>query len=429
MLRFLTIVVLFPLAFYGAKLTILPVDFYRLLYPIFLGVFVFYILHSRTFYIDYVAAPEIKLIFWLFVISLLFASIVSLYTGNFDFTYLRMHLDYILTCSVVLPLICRFYATSRLSKYDVPFIITAMGTVQALIMIAMLLSFEFQSFVFQFIDIGDANNRLESIYRFRAIGLTGFASYSMAVCQSFIAYMFIPLWMGLRKPYIFALSLLAFIIVVISALLSARTAFIFLIPLYLWITVAAISTFGSKFSNRLLVALLVSVSVISIAIFAISAFGDETFELMISWILEFFSNYSDSGQLSTASTESTKELFFLPSETTILFGDGLYLVNGLYYMQTDIGYLRILLYGGIVGSFLFYAPFVLLFYFGFFYTKKIYGLQFSFLITVFLVLMFIVNIKGSIFFDGFSALKFITLYILLLGVYCRKQSKNSRMGL
>lgn len=75
----------------------------------------------------------------------------------------------------------------------------------------------------------------------------------------------------------------------------------------------------------------------------------------INWILEGFFNFLNTGQFTTHSTTALSAMYIHPDTNTILFGDGYYEVMGRYYMATDVGFLRPLLFWGIFGEILYYA--------------------------------------------------------------------------
>lgn len=422
-------VLLMPLSLYGVKLQQLPLDFHRIFYPFFILTTLYFSFVKRGFFLRSLHPSKVFLL--TLVLSLWFSGVVLIYTGSSDFTYIRMHLDYLLTFFFVMPILGYVFvrnAGSEITKFDLTLVIILSGAVQAVVMILMLFFREFQAFLFAFIDTQGAHMRLDSEYRFRAIGLTGFASYSMAVCQSFVAYLFIPFWMQRRGKLVFLISVAAFFCVVFSALLSARTAFIFVIPLYIWILLVGIIFWRTAFSQRLLFIFFSSAVVVAGVFILLYTSENDVYRRMISWVAELFLNYIDSGKLTTSSTESLKALFFLPSDNTILWGDGKYLIDGVYYKQTDVGYLRVLLYGGIWGSVLLYLSFASLFAMVVIYSVKLYGRAYGGLHVLYFILFFVVNVKGSIFFDGFSALKFIVLYAFLIIIFSYKESRFSRLG-
>ena len=78
----------------------------------------------------------------------------------------------------------------------------------------------------------------------------------------------------------------------------------------------------------------------------------ESLELVFKFGFEIFVNYFESNSIESASTNQMKDMFIWPSSIkTYLIGDGLYtdVINGSYYMQTDIGILRLIYYFGISG--------------------------------------------------------------------------------
>lgn len=78
---------------------------------------------------------------------------------------------------------------------------------------------------------------------------------------------------------------------------------------------------------------------------------------LFNFALEMFLNYFDSGSLITASTAELSTMYVWPNNIyTYFIGDGLYSAdNGLYYMGTDVGYLRLIFYFGILGVVFFFA--------------------------------------------------------------------------
>ena len=71
-------------------------------------------------------------------------------------------------------------------------------------------------------------------------------------------------------------------------------------------------------------------------------------QIWLRWVFQSFINYSEQGSFSTTSTQSLKEMYFTPNGKTLLLGDGYYTdADGLYYMGTDVGLFRAVLFGGI----------------------------------------------------------------------------------
>lgn len=75
---------------------------------------------------------------------------------------------------------------------------------------------------------------------------------------------------------------------------------------------------------------------------------------------ELIINYFEHGQVESPSTNRLQEMYVFPQNiSTYIFGDGRFYEilgnpSGGYYMETDVGYLRLIYYFGIVGCILFY---------------------------------------------------------------------------
>jgi len=139
----------------------------------------------------------------------------------------------------------------------------------------------------------------------------------------------------------------------------ARTTFIgFGISILLFLPCSGLLNFNLTLVRRN-VMLLLSVSALMLLTFI---FSGVLFPTIISSVtplfnfaLEMFLNYFETGSLTTESTSQLAAMYIWPENMyTYLIGDGLYSAdNGLYYMGTDVGYLRLLFYFGVLGVMLF----------------------------------------------------------------------------
>lgn len=103
--------------------------------------------------------------------------------------------------------------------------------------------------------------------------------------------------------------------------------------------------------------LLFKFGVIIVAMYFYILFNENTLKQndSISWMLEGVFNFIDNGKFSTESSDMLKMMYIHPSVQTFLSGDGYYMVSGHFYMMTDVGYLRPLLFWGIFGTILYYS--------------------------------------------------------------------------
>lgn len=74
------------------------------------------------------------------------------------------------------------------------------------------------------------------------------------------------------------------------------------------------------------------------------------------WMTTPFKNFFETGSFNNKTVNMmTNEMLFLPKFKTILIGDALYTVDNHYYMQTDLGFMRNILFWGLPGLVLSYS--------------------------------------------------------------------------
>jgi hypothetical protein len=87
-----------------------------------------------------------------------------------------------------------------------------------------------------------------------------------------------------------------------------------------------------------------AIALLAVAIVVLLSF-DQTAQYS-DWMFEMFINDSSSGS-GSQSTDHLMTMYFVPEPMTLLFGDGRYSEGDLYYMETDAGYMRHMLFGGL----------------------------------------------------------------------------------
>lgn len=125
------------------------------------------------------------------------------------------------------------------------------------------------------------------------------------------------------------------------------------------------------------------------------------FDKTFNFAFELFYNLQDDEGLSTHSSEKTLSMYVWPDNLqTWLFGDGKFqLSDGNYYMDTDVGYVRLIYYFGVIGTLVFFfIQYKLLRYVKELTTKYNLKLMFAF---IFLWLI-ILNLKGIAYLELFS---------------------------
>ena len=236
-----------------------------------------------------------------------------------------------------------------------------------------------------------STERLEQLYSqtyYTRFGLQGFSGFgatlmcTMAVMLS--CYLIVT---AVNKKKCIRTYVVRVLISLTGTALYGRIGFLVSIVL-IGITLVYIAIFYNKYGIFLSVCAIV---LISIVIFITNAQALKQVS-SINWMFEGFFNYLDTGTFSTKSSTVLMSMFIHPSWHTIIFGDGYYTVMGKYYMLTDVGLLRPLLFFGIFGEVLYYLqilPLLRLIY------VRLKNYNASFFIISCIVMLIIFEFKGE----------------------------------
>jgi len=390
------LLIIFPIKFY-----VLFLDSSRATYFLVVVSSIFFVnkfqLYSRgDFYV-----------FASFLFLFLYSVFVITINGAVDLTFIRISFEFLLKYFIALFFLAYFlngwlgYKFDRLVK-----VLLFAFFIQATFIYLMLIFPSFQSFIFDYIRAGGLGVEIEGAWRLRKVGLTGWAAYDMAV--NMVLPLFILPLISIKKRWFFTL----YIYFLGAAFISGRTAFL-AIPIIYFISVFIYLKYSytpKSVRNVLLILPFCCFVVFSVVAFLLPVLKVDGLDILIEWILELFVNFID-GDIGTSSTNKLFTMFFVPEVLTFLFGDGYYVTSeGGYYMGTDVGYLRLILFFGVVGVLSFMACFSLFFIR---LTKKLKfyacGPGTELYVFSFFIFLLIVNVKGSIFIDAIPSLSALFL--------------------
>ena len=129
---------------------------------------------------------------------------------------------------------------------------------------------------------------------------------------------------------------------------------------------------------------------------------DERFAYLLMWIADPIVSFVDSakyGQFSIGSSGNilVENMWFVPQIETIFLGDGRYMnPDGSYYMYTDAGFLRHILFGGIPALVIGYFLIILLYWKSL--KRKRGVLNYNVAITMIVISIFVQELKGVVYF-------------------------------
>lgn len=285
-------------------------------------------------------------------------------------------------------------------------------TIQSIISILMFLIPSFTETLYTFFSVPESEEAtLEENIGMRLVGLGSYffaAGVIHGLSLIFIVYLYLK--NKIKRKWI-----IVYIFNFFVGLLMARTTVIgFAVSIIFMIIWKPLNIFYIKQKFKWGIYL---IFLFIIALIGIIMVVDEE---VLKWAFEFFYNYSDSGSFESSSTNRLKEMYVIPTNFfTYLIGDGKYnLPEGGYYMSTDVGYLRLLYYGGI--------PMIISFYFFMYYISK-YIIKYNtsiidkYLFFIIFLYLIILNFKGLADLNSVLIIIYIFSY---LNYYQRKHSVN-----
>lgn len=213
------------------------------------------------------------------------------------------------------------------------------------------------------------------------------------------------------------------IVLMLGAFFTGRTFFVGMGISGLYFLASSYPVF-KKLSAVFKILLIVFLSVLII----ISVMPEEIYIKVYNLILYVFEalfNYGSTGTLTTTSTSKLfGEMYFPIQLSTLFLGDGLYEgIGGGYYMNTDAGYMRAILYVGILGLILSIIPDLLLMW----GHENLRNSTISTFSVFMLIYMSILHLKGEVF--GYLITFHCVLFLYyIFTVFSVKFSKAQQYG-
>lgn len=339
---------------------------------------------------------------------------------TFDFQVIKSYLSFILFyipgAFGIIQILKKYFNNIEIIK-----IVIIVTVIQSIIIILMLMVPGIKDFLFSL--LRDGSERIEKNIGsggFRFLGFAFNPTWDLAIVQS-IGIMLISLLFKLDKKEINIKNTLFFILLAISVFLSGRTGLLGVVFGILIIIIP--SNFkevpflkATQFIGKIIIVIL------PLFFFIKSFVPDKVLDIVetnvLPWAFEMFMN-DNGGKLETASSNELKGMYFMPNIKTAIVGDGLYVNpydNTRYYMDTDAGYMRHILFYGIIGCLLMASLYVAIFYQMFKFSNGISSSKVVKLFVLFLFLYFFIShIKGDLFVGADQPLKIlIVLYVLFV---------------
>lgn len=322
---------------------------------------------------------------------------VPVFYLTYDFTYTPILIGLILSTLRGVFLSCIFYKLFR-EDATIEFYIEFF-TKSCVIYFAFTLLFiiapEFKEFWMNSVIIPvEGSDYIAYKYRY---SLDGFAAFSAATIFSLAVLLntyLIVINRGKRSKFYF--NVLTYILICMGCFFYGRIS-IFAIAISF---VYMFLFYGRKKRIGMLFAYLAIVSVILIISLMKLAESNPDIKIWTNWAFEFIINLfkGDIGE-SYSVSHMFEDMYFLPSLKTILVGDGRYkAINGNgYYMSTDVGFIRPLLFFGIIGLSVNYSMLILILKKMYYYFSQLRNKSGKLLIVAISLLTVVLEMKGEAF--------------------------------
>lgn len=354
------------------------------------------------------------------IVLLITISLISIISNTYNHT---LDLEFIRYCiSVIIGLFNAYFVVSIFKlfkslneRFLVKLIIISVA-IQSIISFMLFLKPEFQSLLYSFIYLEELKSqKVADLSESRIIGFG--RSFFAAGIHSGMALMLIVYSIryfqleSKRKLLLIFLYALIFSIGMMMARTTLVGAVLSLVMLLYPNNANPLSL--SKARLKFFSLLLIIPTIIVISITILSPRLLESINTLIEFAFEFFLNFRESGELKTSSTDRLLEMYAFPDNLkTWLIGDGLWWerIGWIYYMHTDVGYLRMIYYFGIFG---------LIAFFMLQYLILINSLSHRLPILLFFLYLLALNLKG------FADLVSIFSLFYVLNYYRRRSHQSS----
>ncbi|WP_140396206.1 hypothetical protein [Vibrio casei] len=308
----------------------------------------------------YILKSKIVLLLILCISLLIYFSIfTSVINGTYDFSILPTHVNNLAT--IFFSIVCTSYFIVMKDKYDISLykLLSIIFLLQCFFVILMLLSPSFSMLVQSVTKTEAQISRLSSYNGIRGLGLTGFVAFGFSITMG-ILYPIMSYWIKYESKLNDFFKILILLIGAICSLSAGRTSILgIFIGLFIVIYPIRIEI------NYILRSMKVYFIIIAILIALIYIIfnNKELTNIAIfysRYVFQSIWNYIEYGSFSVQSLEHLDSMYFYPDDLNWLIGSGHYTnADGSYYMHTDAGYMRFILYFGLIGSLIAYVCFIL----------------------------------------------------------------------
>jgi hypothetical protein len=340
----------------------------------------------------------------------LFVAVNVTLKNTYDFSFLRSFIN--LIGSIIL-CVCFVYKVCTLDKYNTIyeyFFIILLA--QSFIVIAMMFIPSIKDFIQGFSQSAEAIERMSTYMGVRGLGLTGSIAFGFAITMAILLFSCLRGVDLVKNEGLIKVNSIVFLIIAFACLSAGRTSVIGIVLGLIYLLLINIKNIYSIIRVFSVITILIIVIWYSFT-FLLDKQSSiySVFEYYSKYVFQSVYNYVNTGSFSVSSVDSLiDKMYFLP-DGDLVFGHGKYTTDtDRYYMETDAGYMRFLLYFGTFGSALIYTLFTLIFVYVF--IKAGGGLNLFYYLLFLFFMSIILHYKGEVILYNVAYMKVLFMSLL-----------------
>lgn len=289
---------------------------------------------------------NILIIIVFFLFSVAISTLIPILHQTFDFSYIKNFASQLTQFICIFSFICfiLIHKKDNISDYFEKILIYTF-IIQSIIQIISFLFPQVANLIHYFYLDNDITNLYERSGKIRGLALASSTGWGLSVGYACTFLFFTKHYLINKK--IKVPTLLMGLILFIGCFFSGRTAFLGILLSIIYYLLSEKSK-KEKIKDILFI-LSFFITIILLFLIIVPLYNSQLINKLIGFAFEPLLNYFTSGKLETTSTNTLLSMWDRDiSFQTYILGDGLFTdpYTGKYYMQTDVGYLRNLFYGG-----------------------------------------------------------------------------------
>ncbi|PWD85361.1 hypothetical protein [Ignatzschineria cameli] len=346
-------------------------------------------------------------LFYFFIV--VYSIVISCISGSYDFYIIKPWINNVISVIGAILLITIYISYFSQNDHFERFLFYIL-LIQSIYIIIAILFPELSNNILMLIRTQAEIEKMSIYGGIRGVGLSGSMAFGLAITMSILGF-FSTIWLFKYSTMSFFLKFIVLLICIFASFSAGRTAILgyllgfFLVSPYI-------------FNKKNIFGLLALCPII--VIFLIYLYENNTsfhmlFNKYSAYVFEPITLFLNTGSFKVSSLKSLESMYFMPPIDTFIIGDAKYVDPSnpdLYYMGTDSGYMRFILYYGLLGSLIPYFAFLFL---CFYVVTKCKSKQILMLYSLIILMSFIFHYKGEVVFfavDYMKILFLVSFYLL-----------------